>query len=174
MTVPDPAHDAGGGGSPAALRFDRVHKRFPNGTTALVDINLAVAPGEFVAVVGPSGCGKSTLLRLASRLDTPTGGTIQVNSANLGYVFQDPTLLPWRRVLANVELRAELAGVRKAGRRARARQALRRLGLAGGERRLPRQLSGGMRMRVSLARALTMSPDVFLFDEPFGALDEIT
>jgi NitT/TauT family transport system ATP-binding protein len=158
----------------AALRFDGVHKRFDNGTTALADVNLTVAAGEFVAVVGPSGCGKSTLLRLASGLDRPTGGSIQVGGDSLGYVFQDPTLLPWRRVLANVELPAELAGTPRAERRARARDVLRLVGLEGAEKQLPRQLSGGMRMRVSLARALMTQPDVFLFDEPFGALDEIT
>jgi NitT/TauT family transport system ATP-binding protein len=96
------------------------------------------------------------------------------HSDSLGYVFQDPTLLPWRRVLGNVELPAELAGVPKPERRARAREALRLVGLEGAEKQLPRQLSGGMRMRVSLARALTMRPALFLFDEPFGALDEIT
>ncbi len=158
-----------------ALRFDGVHKTFPNGTTALADVNLAVGAGEFVAVVGPSGCGKSTLLRLASNLDPVTAGTVQTpHSDSLGYVFQDPTLLPWRRVLGNVELPAELAGVPKNERRARAREALRLVGLEGAEKQLPRQLSGGMRMRVSLARALTMRPALFLFDEPFGALDEIT
>ncbi|MGP4110330.1 ATP-binding cassette domain-containing protein [Streptomyces sp. 4N509B] len=170
---PDPG--AGRAAAPeAALRFEGVHKRFPNGTTALADVHLSVAPGEFVAVVGPSGCGKSTLLRLASRLDTPTAGTVHVGGTSLGYVFQDPTLLPWRRVLANVELPAELTGVGRAERRARAREALRLVGLEGAERQLPRELSGGMRMRVSLARALMTRPDVFLFDEPFGALDEIT
>ncbi|MEO3750946.1 ABC transporter ATP-binding protein [Streptomyces sp. B6B3] len=158
-----------------ALRFDGVHKTFPNGTTALADVNLSVAAGEFVAVVGPSGCGKSTLLRLASNLDPVTSGTVQTpHGDSLGYVFQDPTLLPWRRVLGNVELPAELAGVPKPERRARAREALRLVGLEGAEKQLPRQLSGGMRMRVSLARALTMRPALFLFDEPFGALDEIT
>jgi NitT/TauT family transport system ATP-binding protein len=158
-----------------ALHFDGVHKQFPNGTTALTDVHLSVAPGEFVAVVGPSGCGKSTLLRLASSLDAPTGGTLHVaHPESLGYVFQDPTLLPWRRVLGNVELPAELAGVPRRERRARARDALRLVGLEGAEKQLPRQLSGGMRMRVSLARALTMRPALFLFDEPFGALDEIT
>jgi NitT/TauT family transport system ATP-binding protein len=157
-----------------ALRFDGVHKQFPNGTTALADVNLTVAAGEFVAVVGPSGCGKSTLLRLASGLEQPTGGSVAVAGTSLGYVFQDPTLLPWRRVLSNVELPAELAGVPKGERRARAMEVLKLVGLEGAEKQLPRQLSGGMKMRVSLARALMTQPEVFLFDEPFGALDEIT
>jgi NitT/TauT family transport system ATP-binding protein len=157
-----------------ALRFDGVHKQFANGTTALADVNLTVAAGEFVAVVGPSGCGKSTLLRLASGLDQPTGGSIAVAGASLGYVFQDPTLLPWRRVLANVELPAELAGVSKGERRARAKEVLRLVGLEGAEKQLPRQLSGGMKMRVSLARALVTHPRILLLDEPFAALDEIT
>lgn len=158
----------------AALRFDGVDKYFDNGTTALTGLDLSIAPGEFVAVVGPSGCGKSTLLRLASGLDSATGGTVHAPADSVGYVFQDPTLLPWRTVLANVELPAELAGTPKAERRARALDALRLVGLDGFEKQLPGQLSGGMRMRVSLARALMTQPSLFLFDEPFGALDEMT
>ncbi|MFJ9243948.1 ABC transporter ATP-binding protein [Streptomyces sp. NPDC101776] len=157
-----------------ALTFDGVHKHFPSGTTALADVTLSVAPGELVAVVGPSGCGKSTLLRLASGLDSPTAGTVRTEGGSVGYVFQDATLLPWRSVLANVELPAELAGTDRAERRATALQALRLVGLDGFEKQLPSHLSGGMRMRVSLARALMMSPSLFLFDEPFGALDEMT
>ena len=156
------------------LSFDGVHKQFPNGTTALTDVTLSMAPGEFIAVVGPSGCGKSTLLRLASGLDTPTAGTVRTADGSVGYVFQDATLLPWRSVLANVELPAELAKIPRTERRARAIQALRLVGLDGFEKQLPSRLSGGMRMRVSLARALMMSPSLFLFDEPFGALDEMT
>jgi NitT/TauT family transport system ATP-binding protein len=158
----------------AALRFDSVDKHFDNGTAALSGLDLSIAPGEFVAVVGPSGCGKSTLLRLASGLDSATGGTVHASGDCVGYVFQDPTLLPWRTVLTNVELPAELAGTGKAERRERALAALRLVGLDGFEKQLPGQLSGGMRMRVSLARALMMQPSLFLFDEPFGALDEIT
>ncbi|RPF39189.1 NitT/TauT family transport system ATP-binding protein [Streptomyces sp. TLI_185] len=158
----------------ATLRFDSVDKHFASGTTALTGLELSIAPGEFVAVVGPSGCGKSTLLRLASGLDTATGGTVHAPADSVGYVFQDPTLLPWRTVLANVELPAELAGTAKADRRARALDALRLVGLEGAEKQLPGQLSGGMRMRVSLARALMTRPSLFLFDEPFGALDEMT
>ncbi|MGW4073656.1 ABC transporter ATP-binding protein [Streptomyces asiaticus] len=156
-----------------ALSFEGVEKQFPNGTAALADVNLSVAPGEIVAVVGPSGCGKSTLLRLASGLDTPTAGAVRA-AGTIGYVFQDATLLPWRSVLANVELPAELAGVAKAERRSAALDALRLVGLKGFEEQLPSRLSGGMRMRVSLGRALMTNPSLFLFDEPFGALDEMT
>ena len=157
-----------------ALVFDRVGKTFPDGTEALRDVSFDVSPGEFVTVVGPSGCGKSTLLRLASGLDHETAGTCTVDRSNIGYVFQDATLLPWRDVMANVELIAELHGVASDDRRARAQEAIDKVGLSGFESHYPRQLSGGMRMRVSLARSLVMSPPVFLFDEPFGALDEIT
>jgi NitT/TauT family transport system ATP-binding protein len=158
----------------AALRFTGVGKRFDTGTEALAEVDLSVAPGEFVSVVGPSGCGKSTLLRLASGLSDPTSGHIELRSDRIAYVFQDPTLLPWRSALANVELVTELHRMPKAQRRSMARRALETVGLAGFERQLPAHLSGGMRMRVSLARALVLDPDVFLFDEPFGALDEIT
>lgn len=157
-----------------ALEFDHVAKTFPDGTQALTDINLLVRPGEMVSIVGPSGCGKSTLLRLASNLTPPSEGEIRVGEGNLGYVFQDPTLLPWRTVQSNVELLAELAGVSRGERARLAEQAILLTGLNGFEKHLPRALSGGMRMRVSLARSLTMRPRIFLFDEPFGALDEIT
>ncbi len=157
-----------------ALVFDGVGKIFPDGTEALQDISFTVEPGEFVTVVGPSGCGKSTLLRLASGLDHATSGTLSVDRSNIGYVFQDATLLPWRTVQDNVELIAELHNVPKGERAERAGRAIEKVGLAGFEKHHPRQLSGGMRMRVSLARSLVMSPPIFLFDEPFGALDEIT
>jgi NitT/TauT family transport system ATP-binding protein len=158
----------------AALAFEHVAKVFPDGTQAIDDVSLTVDAGEMVAIVGPSGCGKSTLLRLASRLTAPSSGEIQVGDGNLGYVFQDATLLPWRTVQSNVELLAELAGVPRAERARLAAQAIVLTGLGGFEKHRPRALSGGMRMRVSLARALTMRPRIFLFDEPFGALDEIT
>jgi NitT/TauT family transport system ATP-binding protein len=157
-----------------ALRFDAVDKTFSDGTVALTGAHFSVTPGEFVSVVGPSGCGKSTLLRIASGLDAATGGAVHVRSTSLGYVFQDPTLLPWRPVRGNVELLAELHGMDRAERRRRATEAINLVGLAGFEKHLPHELSGGMRMRASLARSLTLEPDLFLFDEPFGALDEIT
>ena len=155
-------------------RFDRVSMVFPDGTQALDDMSIDVRRGELVALVGPSGCGKSTVLRLLAGFEAPTSGTVATNGDALGYVFQDPTLLPWRTVLANVALPAELAGTPKAQAQHEATTALRRVGLAGFESHRPAQLSGGMRMRVSIARALTLQPRLFLFDEPFGALDEIT
>jgi NitT/TauT family transport system ATP-binding protein len=167
--MPTAPHESG-----AVLAFTGVSKVFPDGTRALADLDLHVGPGEFVSVVGPSGCGKTTVLRLASGLNAPTGGTIGLRSDRIAYVFQDATLLPWRGALANVELVLELNRLPKARRRDRARHALEIVGLAGFEEKLPAQLSGGMRMRVSLARALVLEPELFLLDEPFGALDEIT
>jgi NitT/TauT family transport system ATP-binding protein len=157
-----------------ALAFADVTKRFQDGTVALAGVDLQVASGEFVSVVGPSGCGKSTLLRIASGLSKATGGTVTVQTGKIGYVFQDPTLLPWRTVQANVELLAELDGLPKQERRRRADNAINLVGLDEFRGHRPHALSGGMRMRVSLARSLTLQPELFLFDEPFGALDEIT
>ena len=171
---PNHRHSRPGQGTSLALSFEHVSKVFPDGTRAVDDVTLDVHAREMVAIVGPSGCGKSTLLRLASQLTPPTSGEIRIGDGNLGYVFQDPTLLPWRTVQRNVELLAELAGVPAAERAQRAGQAILLTGLSGFEKHRPRALSGGMRMRVSLARALTMRPRIFLFDEPFGALDEIT
>ncbi len=159
---------------PVALRFDGVSMAFPDGTRALDDVSFEVRRGEFVTIIGPSGCGKSTVLRLASGLLEGASGTITVADENLGYVFQDPTLLPWRTVRRNVELFAELCGVAKPERARRADEVLDLVGLDGFADRYPHQLSGGMRMRASLARSLTLRPGLFLFDEPFGALDEIT
>jgi NitT/TauT family transport system ATP-binding protein len=156
------------------LAFIRVSKRFPDGTVALAGVDLHVAPGEFVSVVGPSGCGKSTLLRIASGLTDASQGAVEVQTDKLGYVFQDPTLLPWRTVQANVELFAELHGLSREERRRRADDAIKLVGLSDFAGYRPRALSGGMRMRASLARSLTLKPQLFLFDEPFGALDEIT
>jgi len=158
----------------AALTFDHIDMTFPDGTRAIDDVSFGVRPGEFVTIVGPSGCGKSTLLRIASGLLDPTVGSVACDRSSLGYVFQDPTLLPWRTVRRNVELNAELQGLAKAERRRRVDAAIELVNLTGHEQKYPKQLSGGMRMRCSLARSLVLSPKVFLFDEPFGALDEIT
>lgn len=158
----------------STLSFRNVSMRFPDGTETLDDVSLSVASGEFVTIVGPSGCGKSTLLRIASGLLEATSGTVDVDPAGIGYVFQDATLLPWRTVQKNVELLTELHGISKVERRQRVREAIDLVGLAGFENHFPKALSGGMKMRASLARALTMKPPVFLFDEPFGAVDEIT
>lgn len=157
-----------------ALVFDSVSMTFPDGTHALDNVGFDVTPGEFVTVVGPSGCGKSTLLRIASGLNEPTTGSVTVDKPTLGYVFQDATLLQWRNVLRNVELLAELEGIPKDVRRERALQNIELVGLAGSEKKYPKQLSGGMKMRASLARSLVLDPTVFMFDEPFGAVDEIT
>lgn len=154
--------------------FDSVVKRFPTGTTALDGIDLAIGDGEFVAVVGPSGCGKSTLLRMAAGLEGCTEGNVALGTESVGFIFQEPTLLPWRDVRGNVELSAELGSIDKPTRRRRAMKAIEAVGLDGFGDQLPSALSGGMKMRVSLARALTLLPDVLLLDEPFGALDEMT
>jgi NitT/TauT family transport system ATP-binding protein len=157
-----------------SIAFSGVSMRFRDGTQALEGLSLNVRIGELVSLVGPSGCGKSTLLRLVAGFERATGGAVATKGEALGYVFQDATLLPWRTILDNVELPAQLRGVAADVRRASARDALRRVGLGGFEGHRPAQLSGGMRMRASIARALTMQPKVFLFDEPFGALDELT
>ena len=154
-----------------------VTRRFDAGVTALEEFSLRVQAGEFVAILGPSGCGKSTLLRLIAQLDQPQAGEIVVGSAGRGqmaYVFQDAHLLPWRTVLHNAALPLELAGVSRRQRVNAAREALASVGLSDALDRYPAQLSGGMRMRVSLARAMVTHPRLLLLDEPFAALDEIT
>ncbi|TQC46364.1 ABC transporter ATP-binding protein [Rhodococcus sp. WS4] len=156
------------------MTFSNVVKRFDTGTVALDGIDLDVRRGDFVAVVGPSGCGKSTLLRMAAGLERPTEGSVALGTESVGFIFQEPTLLPWRNVRANVELSAELGRGDAAVRKARAAEAITAVGLDGFADQLPAALSGGMKMRVSLARALTLAPEVMLLDEPFGALDEMT
>jgi NitT/TauT family transport system ATP-binding protein len=173
--------------SGVAVQIAGVRREFEGGVVAIDLLDLRVAPGEFIAILGPSGCGKSTLLRLIAGLDRPDAGSIGLSridpidatSADVGgsaiaFVFQDAHLLPWRNVRRNVELPLELAGIERAKRETIALDALRRVGLAEAETRYPAQLSGGMRMRVSLARALTTRPKLLLLDEPFAALDEIT
>jgi NitT/TauT family transport system ATP-binding protein len=147
---------------------------FPDGTHALHNVSIRIDRGEFVTVVGPSGCGKSTLLRIASGLETHTGGACNVDRDSIGYVFQDATLFPWRTVRRNVELIGELHGESSAAMSDRVDESLQLVNLDEHQDKYPRQLSGGMRMRASLARSLVLQPDVFLFDEPFGALDEIS
>lgn len=173
-TKTDAAHGVG-------VRVAGVRRVFEGGVVALDGIDLDVPPGQFLAILGPSGCGKSTLLRLIAGLDEPQAGTVSiVGTAErsprraLAYVFQDAHLLPWRTVRDNVALPLELAGVRKPDRLAAAADAIARVGLADAAGRYPNQLSGGMRMRVSLARALVTRPRLLLLDEPFAALDEIT
>jgi NitT/TauT family transport system ATP-binding protein len=156
------------------LRFNGTGMRYADGTVALSGVDLEVRQGDFVSIVGPSGCGKSTLLRLASGLEEPTEGELTVDRSALAYVFQDATLLPWRTVWKNVELFGELHALPKKDLARRAAEAIELVGLTGFEKHLPQQLSGGMRMRASLARSLTLAPSLFLFDEPFGALDEIS
>ena len=153
-----------------------VSKVFANGVRALDGASLDVGQGEFVSVLGPSGCGKSTLLRIIAGLTPPSAGAIEWPSGktDLGFVFQEPTLMPWATALANVALPLRLDGVARSEREARAADALGHVGLAGFEHTWPRELSGGMKMRVSIARALVTAPRLLLMDEPFAALDEIT
>ena len=160
--------------SSAVLSLSNVSMKFPDGTEALRNVSFSVAPKEFVSIVGPSGCGKSTILRIASGLLKHTSGEVEVDRERLGYVFQDATLMDWRTVQANVELLTELQGFSPQERKRRADEAIELVGLKGFENHYPNSLSGGMKMRVSLARTLTLKPPVFLFDEPFGAVDEIT
>ncbi len=174
ITAPAPAAESTALDSEPLVDFQNVAMTFPNGTVALSGVDITVSRGEFVSVVGPSGCGKSTLLRIASGLEEASEGTATVTTDRIGYVFQDATLLAWRDVRRNVELLAELNKQPKDVRRAKAQAAIDLVGLTGFEKHLPKQLSGGMKMRTSLARSLTLDPELFLFDEPFGALDEIT
>ncbi len=158
-----------------------VSKLFSNGTLALKDLNLDVRAREFVSLLGPSGCGKSTALRLIAGLGEPTQGSIdwpgsaaEEHSGELGFVFQEPTLMPWATVFDNVWLPLRLKGASRSDARARIEAMLERVGLLSFAHAYPRELSGGMKMRVSIARALVTQPKLLLMDEPFAALDEIT
>ena len=155
----------------SSLKFNDIGMIFPDGTEALRNISFELSKGEFVTIVGPSGCGKSTLLKIASGLLEPTNGSVEVDRERLGYVFQDATLLPWRTVSKNVELLAELHGTDSHERKRLVEESIELVGLEGFENHYPKSLSGGMKMRCSLARSLTLKPPVFLFDEPFGKLD---
>lgn len=150
-------------------------KIYPNGTVALLPVDLQIQKGEFVSLLGPSGCGKSTLLRIIAGLSSATEGSVQIPTTDRrAFVFQDPTLLPWRTVESNALLVCELEGLDKAESKIRVAEALQMVGLTGFEKAYPRNLSGGMKMRLSLARALAIRPIMFLMDEPFSAVDEIT
>jgi NitT/TauT family transport system ATP-binding protein len=156
------------------VKIRGLHRAF-DGLAAIDNLSLSIDAGQFTAILGPSGCGKSTLLRIIAGLDRATGGTVELSEkARIAYVFQDAHLLPWRTALRNVVLPLELQGIPKDQRFGEAKEALAQVGLAEAANRYPAQLSGGMRMRVSLARALVTSPNLLLLDEPFAALDEIT
>jgi NitT/TauT family transport system ATP-binding protein len=161
------------------LQLSSVGRHFA-GVAALRDVSLTIGAGDFVALVGPSGCGKSTLLRLIARLDRPDSGRLvweaghEPQPGEIGFVFQDATLLPWATAADNVFLPLRIAGIARAQAMPRVHEALHRVGLNGFEAARPRQLSGGMRMRVSIARALVTRPRLLLMDEPFAALDEFT
>ena len=167
---------------PSVVALGNVGKTFANGVVALERFDLAVRPGEFVSLLGPSGCGKSTALRIIAGLSEPSAGTVewpQAESADvgnrrrIGFVFQEPTLMPWATVAANVRLPLKLQGL-KSITQPRVDAALARVGLSGFAHSYPRELSGGMKMRTSIARALVTEPRLLLMDEPFAALDEIT
>ncbi|MDE5083662.1 MAG: ABC transporter ATP-binding protein [Trichodesmium sp. St18_bin1] len=162
----------------SAISCHHINKIYANGTVALQDMNLTINQGEFVTIVGPSGCGKSTVLRLIAKLSDVTSGQIESNinqSKNeLAFVFQEPALMPWSQVIDNVHLPLKLAGISLKESRKTVQEAINLVGLDGFERSYPRQLSGGMKMRVSIARALVTRPRIVLMDEPFGALDEMT
>src|SRR4051812_1123867 len=163
------------------VEFREVTKRFGDGPLVLDRISLAAQPGEFISLIGPSGCGKSTLLRLIAGLNPVTSGTLAIANltpdaaaAELAFVFQEPTLLPWLTVAGNVELAPRLRGIAPAARTAARQRVLDLVRLGDRAEAYPRQLSGGQKMRVSLARALALEPKILLLDEPFGALDEMT
>ncbi|MCU0900064.1 MAG: ABC transporter ATP-binding protein [Cypionkella sp.] len=162
------------------IRLARVSKRFGNDTLAVSDMTLTINEGDFISFLGPSGCGKSTALKMIAGLLPVTSGTITIAPAtgqtehDLGFVFQEPTLMPWATVEDNVFLPLRLAGVGREAAAPRIAQALRDVGLTKFAQAYPRELSGGMKMRVSIARAMVTRPRILLMDEPFAALDEMT
>ncbi|MRT43457.1 ATP-binding cassette domain-containing protein [Enterobacteriaceae bacterium RIT702] len=169
--------------SPPAIEVLSAEKIYPNGTRALLPVDLTIRQGEFVSLLGPSGCGKSTLLKMIAGLIEPTDGKLMLfrrdrrenqRDLPLSFVFQEATLMPWSNVHKNVRLPLDLAGVPRAEADTRVREILELVGLGQFGHVLPRELSGGMQMRVSIARGLVTRPKVLLMDEPFGALDEIT
>ena len=180
----DPIYDQQPGKGRLVVKMRSVTKVFSNGTLALSDMSMDIGAGEFVSLLGPSGCGKSTALRIIAGLGRPSSGTIdwpssRINSRGLpegdvGFVFQEPTLMPWQTVFGNVYLPLRLQGRTKAASRERIMETLASVGLADFADAYPRELSGGMKMRVSIARALITGPKLLLMDEPFAALDEIT
>ncbi len=167
-----------------AVEVLSAEKTYPNGTQALLPVDLTIEEGEFVTLLGPSGCGKSTLLKMVAGLLEPTDGRLHLwrkpvaqldeSGKKMAFVFQSATLMPWASVQTNVRLPLDLAGVPRAEADARVTEALALVGLSKFANALPRALSGGMQMRVSIARGLVTQPDLLLMDEPFGALDEIT
>jgi len=158
------------------LSLSAITKRFDSGVEAIARMDLDVTAGEFLSIVGPSGCGKSTALRIAAGLIQPTSGTVAWPSGRpqIGFVFQDPTLMPWATVTTNVRLPLELQHMNKTEADSRVARAIARVGLTGFENAYPRELSGGMKMRVSIARTIAAQPKLLLMDEPFAALDELT
>ena len=165
-------------GSPLLIMRD-IGKSFASGTTALAHVDLTIREGDFVSLLGPSGCGKSTALRIIAGLSNPSSGVLDwrgepMGKSDIGFIFQEPTLLPWASVYDNVWLPLRLKGVSRAKAEPAIRNALERVHLTGFERAVPRELSGGMKMRVSIARGLVTRPRLMLMDEPFAALDEIT
>jgi NitT/TauT family transport system ATP-binding protein len=164
----------GAAAEPVAVAIVAAQKTYPNGTQALLPVSLNIRAGEFITLLGPSGCGKSTLLKMVAGLLAPSAGQVVLSDQALSFVFQEATLMPWASVLANVRLPLDLRGVPRAQANARVQSALQLVGLQAFANSLPRELSGGMQMRVSIARGLVTQPKLLLMDEPFGALDEIT
>ena len=164
----------GGGGVAPLVSLRGVSKAFMSGTVALQDVDLDIRDGELLTLLGPSGCGKSTVLRIIAGLTSSSGEVKWRSQPSVGFVFQEPTLAPWSNVFDNVWLPLRLKGISRSDAGERVAESLASVGLTGFEKAYPRELSGGMKMRVSIARALVLKPALLLMDEPFAALDEIT